>query len=137
MVGRTTLSNWAGYKNYGGRGIKVCPRWRSFENFADDMGSTFRPELSLERIDVNGDYEPGNCRWATRKEQHRNKRNTRQVAWLGRTLTVGEWSEILGVNASTIGVRLWRGWSVERSLTTGADSELVASLVASAGSRTE
>jgi len=67
--------NAVSYPNYGGRGITVCERWRgSFDNFLADMGESPGPEFSLDRIDVDGNYEPGNCRWATRKEQRANRR---------------------------------------------------------------
>lgn len=75
MKDRCTNQNHKSYNNYGGRGIKVCERWTDFRNFLEDMGE--RPDgMSIDRIDVNGDYEPGNCRWATAKQQSLNKRNS-------------------------------------------------------------
>lgn len=76
MLARCSDSTHRNFKDYGGRGITVCSRWReSFENFLADMGER-PPDKSLDRIDTNGHYEPGNCRWATRTEQNRNKRST-------------------------------------------------------------
>ena len=120
MLSRVTNPNqqrtWA---NYGGRGITVCDRWRKFENFAEDMGPTFVPGLELDRIDNDGGYEPGNCRWATLKEQARNRRNNRRVEVDGLTLTAQEWGERLGINPDNIRRRLRDGWSVERALEPG------------------
>lgn len=75
MLGRCSNSNLPGYKNYGGRGISVCARWKeSFESFLKDMGVRPSPVHSIDRRDTNGNYEPGNCRWATRQEQNENSR---------------------------------------------------------------
>lgn len=92
------------YKNYGGRGIKVCDRWMKFENFWDDMCPRPAAGLSLDRIDNNGDYEPGNCRWATAAEQANNSRNVR--VFNGKT--VAAWAAELGVTPNVIRQRLCR-----------------------------
>ncbi|MFJ3665095.1 hypothetical protein ACIPSE_01425 [Streptomyces sp. NPDC090106] len=85
MITRCTNPKATGWESYGGRGITVCERWRSFENFLQDMG--VRPEgLTLDRIDTNGSYEPGNCRWATKSEQSANRRLKEVCKW-GHELT--------------------------------------------------
>jgi hypothetical protein len=98
------------YKSYGGRGIKVCARWlESFANFYADMGP--RPDgMSLDRIDNDGDYEPGNCRWATQLQQARNQRSNVVLEHNGERKTVSEWAQILGVPTTTIYSRHARGW---------------------------
>jgi hypothetical protein len=105
------------FHNYGGRGITVCPRWlHSFENFAADMVAEFSEDLELDRVDVNGNYEPGNCRWATRKVQQRNKRDNHFVTIGAKTQTVQDWAEQLGIKPNTIVTRLRRGWDVADAL---------------------
>lgn len=105
------------YNKYGGRGIVICQRWESYENFVEDMG--IRPDgMSLDRIDVNGNYEPGNCRWATAKEQNRNKTNGVVLTHNNKSQSVTEWAEELGISRMLIYDRLLHGWSAERALTT-------------------
>lgn len=91
-----------GYTNYGGRGIRVCDRWReSFDNFYADMGD--RPDgFTLERIDVNGNYEPSNCRWASWEEQHNNRRNNTLLTYKGETTTVARWCKRLGLTRGQV-----------------------------------
>ncbi len=106
------------YKYYGARGIVVCARWQeSFENFFADMG--IRPDgLTLERCDNNGNYEPGNCRWATRQEQTENRRCIALVEWQGRCMTVAAWEREFGWKAGVLKARLGRlGYSVEEAFT--------------------
>lgn len=108
MMRRCYNSEFIGYKNYGGRGIRVCERWHVFENFYEDMGD--RPNgLSIDRIDNNGDYEPGNCRWATTQEQGNNKRTCNYITFNGRTLTTTQWERLLGVYPHAIMKSLQKG----------------------------
>lgn len=96
------------YPQYGGRGIKVCDRWKSFENFRDDMGE--RPRgASIERDDYNADYSPSNCRWASAKEQGRNKSNNALITAFGQTRCLTEWAEVMGFPHSTLKKRYHRG----------------------------
>jgi hypothetical protein len=100
------------FARYGARGITVCDRWReSFENFLADMGERPSPKHSIDRIDNNGNYEPGNCRWATNSEQQRNKRTNRLITIDGITHCVVEWAEIKGIPGNNINARLHEGWS--------------------------
>lgn len=106
-----------GYENYGGRGIRFCPEWASFERFLADMGE--KPDgLSLERNDNDGPYSPDNCRWATRKEQNNNSRNNRWIEFRGERLTVSDWARRLGVDRRSLTSRIDNyGMSVEQALT--------------------
>lgn len=102
VLARCQINTATGYQNYGGRGISVCKRWKSFECFAEDMGDPPSSTHTIERVDNNGNYEPGNCRWATRLEQGANKRNNRIVEHGGMSMTVAEWSRRLGVSRPTL-----------------------------------
>lgn len=102
MIARCQIETATGYQNYGGRGISVCERWRVFENFASDMGDPPDATFTIERIDNNGNYEPGNCRWATRLEQGENKRNNRIIEHNGKKMTVTNWARCLGISLATL-----------------------------------
>jgi hypothetical protein len=110
------------YRYYGGRGIIVCERWRGpdgFASFLADMGPKPSPTYSLDRHpDQNGNYEPGNCRWATKREQARNRRDNVLLTLNGVTCCLMEWAEKLGVKYITLASRVRAGWSAERTLTT-------------------
>ena len=105
------------YKHYGARGITVCDRWRSFDNFLADMGE--RPEgKTLDRWpDKDGRYEPGNCRWATAREQAQNMRSNRLIEHAGETLCVAEWARRTNITVHCLRDRLAAGWAIETALT--------------------
>lgn len=107
------------YDNYGGRGIIVCDRWfESYDEFYADMGE--RPKnMTIERINTDGNYEPGNCRWATRAEQNRNSRANRIIEFAGQKKLLVEWAQELGIGYDTLRDRFNSGMSVERALTPG------------------
>ncbi|MFK4801737.1 hypothetical protein ACI3K5_24020 [Streptomyces sp. MPA0124] len=122
MVNRVTNPKAERYADYGGRGITITPRWlklngRGFINFHNDMGAGFQPNLTLDRIDVNGPYSPENCRWATAKTQARNTRRNRYLTLWNQTKTLAEWCELLDLSYDKAKRRLQRGWTVERTLT--------------------
>lgn len=115
MIQRCTNIKNNNYKNYGGRGIKICEKWLEFKGFYEDMGD--KPEgLSLDRIDVNGNYCKDNCKWSTNIEQHNNMRRNVKVTYNGKTQTVSQWSRELGINSRTLHDRLFRAnWDIENA----------------------
>ena len=113
--GRCCNPNDKMFHRYGGRGITMCERWQDFANFLADMPE--KPAgATIERIDSSKGYEPGNCRWATRKEQNRNKSNNRMLTIYGATKCLGEWVEIAGESYSKAKQRLKRGWTHKESV---------------------
>lgn len=112
MLHRCDNANNPQFKDYGARGVGVCDKWRTFEGFFADMGDC-PPGLTLERVDNDGSYGPGNCRWATRKEQARNRRDNRHITFRGETLCAVEWAERFGMKKDTFMRRLRLGWLME------------------------
>lgn len=117
---RSNTQTASNYKDYGGRGITVCDEWlRSFEAFRDwALANGYRDNLSIDRKDNDGPYCPENCRWATEKQQSNNRRSNRVLTYNGETHTLAQWAELTGIKFSTLYMRLRRGWSAERALTT-------------------
>ena len=104
------------FKNYGARGIRVCDRWvSSFDNFFSDMGR--KPDgFSIERIDVDGDYEPRNCKWADRFEQAKNMRTNRKIEFGGRCMILSDWAKEVGRHETTLRARILMGYPIEMIL---------------------
>lgn len=117
MIQRCTNPSARGYARYGGRGISICEEWLVFENFARDMGD--RPNgASIDRIDNDGNYEPSNCRWATRKIQINNRAVTRMITANGQTLPLTEWSTLIGIKPITLEKRIKAGWTDHDTINT-------------------
>jgi len=104
------------YRYYGGRGIRVCERWLSFDNFFADMGTKPTREHTIERRDRNGNYEPSNCYWLHRSRQSHNSSNTHLVMLDGITDSLAGWAKRIGAPARFLRVRIQRGWSAERAI---------------------
>lgn len=116
---RCTNPNTKSYSNYGGRGIKMCGRWlNSFSNFLEDMGERPSKYHSIDRIENDGNYEPSNCRWATKKEQSRNTRVNTYLTFKGETKCLTDWAEEYGITPGALSQRLNKGASVEKALLT-------------------
>lgn len=121
MIARCTNPKMDSWKYYGARGITVCERWRQFALFLEDMG--VRPTgKTLDRIDPTGNYEPGNCRWATPLEQGSTQRTNTRIELDGEVLTLAQWCRRFEIGVTTVITRLQRkGWSIRRALTTPVD----------------
>lgn len=117
MIQRCTNPNHKAFEYYGGAGITVCPAWLSeFSAFHKDMGD--RPAgMTLDRINSAGNYEPGNCRWATDEEQGNNKKSNRVIEHDGRKQTIAQWAREVGMSRQTLRNRLEAGWSIQDALT--------------------
>lgn len=115
MNSRCADTHWHAYKDYGGRGIRVL--YRDFEEFLADVGPR-PPRMTIDRINVNGHYEPGNCKWSTAEAQGSNKRNNVMLTHAGKTMSLSSWAREVGIKPRLLSLRLKRGgWSVERALT--------------------
>lgn len=120
MLARCHNTNHRFFRHYGGRGIVICERWlgtTGFSHFLEDIGARPSPKHSLDRIDNNGNYEPSNCRWATRKEQANNKRSCRMVTIEGTTDTLSNWCRKQGISYNCVQARLRLGWDMVIALT--------------------
>jgi hypothetical protein len=118
MIGRCHRSTNISYRHYGARGIRVCKEWRDdFATFLRDVGPAPNAQHTIDRINTNGDYRPGNCRWATREVQNNNTRRTVLLTYDGVTLSVTQWARRVGASPRTLFGRLASGWSVDRVLT--------------------
>lgn len=120
MKQRCYNSNAKHYKNYGGRGIKVCDEWKnSFKNFYNwAINNGYEDGLTIDRTDTNKDYEPSNCRWVTVEIQNNNRRTNTYITYMGETLTLAEWATRLGYKYVTLHYRIFKlHWSIEDAFT--------------------
>lgn len=121
MKKRCKTNTKISYPNYGGRGITVCDRWATFQNFMDDMHESYKRHIEihgegntqLDRIDNDGNYEPENCRWVTRSINQMNKRNSRKITINGVTKNLFEWAREKGVSSATLSYRIKHNWPEE------------------------
>ena len=119
MISRCYAANNIRFCDYGGRGIKVCSEWlNSFEDFYNHVGPRPSPNHSIDRIDNDGNYAPGNVKWSTRKEQCNNKHSNHFLTYNNKTMTMAQWCEQTGLPFSTLKKRIYRGWPVDIALTT-------------------
>lgn len=116
MRKRCENPNDQAYNRYGGRGIRVCDRWSDFGNFYADMGPRPSAKHSIDRVDNDGHYEPGNCRWATPKDQANNRRSSRILSIGGEQLTLSQVADKHGLTIKQLWARLNQGWTIERAI---------------------
>lgn len=122
MIQRCYDKNHNAYLRYGGRGIVVCERWRrGFMNFLEDMGRRPSSSYTIGRIDNDGSYCKNNCRWETRRQQQNNRSTSILIEKDGQTMPLTHWSEVLGLDQTTIRWRLRHGWDGKRALETPPD----------------
>ena len=115
MRQRCEKPDCSGYWKYGAKGIRVCDEWKVFENFMEwAYANGYSDDLSIDRIDPNGNYDPANCRWVTQKVQQNNRSNNIHITYNGETHNIEEWSKITGLPIRVIYDRNHRGWPVER-----------------------
>ena len=125
MKKRCLNPNNHAYKYYGGRGIKVSEDWIYFESFCDwALSNGYRDDLTLERLDFNGNYEPSNCSWIPLKEQNNNKKTSKIITYKGKTRSLKDWANHLGIYYQTLHGRLAAGWSVEKAFNTPVGTTL-------------
>ena len=117
MRDRCNNPNNKKFDYYGGKGVSVCERWDDFTLFLDDMGHRPSRLHTIDRIDSGGNYDPDNCKWSTRKEQVRNRSNTKMLTVDGATKPMAEWAEIYEIPYQVVNKRVWRGWDHKRALT--------------------
>lgn len=134
MKSRCSNPNAQKYSDYGARGISVCSEWiGSYESFLADMGLPPDMECQIDRINNDGNYEKENCRWVSRSENGRNKRNNVMITAFGKTQTQAAWASEIGIKRETISMRIKRGYSPEEALSIGADRASKKSYITPAG----
>ena len=118
MYERCYCENHQQFKDYGGRGIIICDEWKNdFNSFYEwALNNGYQEDLTIDRVNNDGNYEPENCKWSTRKEQCNNQRTNRLLTYNDKTQTVSQWAEEVGLNKHTLQTRISRGWSVEDAL---------------------
>lgn len=126
MKRRCNAKNRPNYKDYGARGIRVCEGWLEFKGFYEDMYSSYKQGLSLDRIDNNKGYCKENCRWATKTESNQNKRTTKVIEYMGIRDFLPNWAKFFGMKRDTLYSRLYRkNWSIEQAFFTPIKQEKV------------
>jgi hypothetical protein len=116
MLVRCYNTNSKAYKNYGGRGISVCDEWKQFDSFYKwSMNNGYKSDLTIDRIDNNGNYAPSNCKWSTYLEQQNNRRDCKYYKFNGKQMTLSQWARHFGINRGLLYIRVGeKGWTIEQ-----------------------